>query len=239
LNKAERHDLEWTPQQIRQFWDYHSSNPALVGQYFTGTVGRSLLRYVGKHIRIGTAVDVGCGGGHLMQYLMQGGHDVYGTDQSPVTVQRIIDQFEGKTHFKGATVGTRDLPDAAADTVFMVEVIEHLDERALNDALEEARRVIKPGGHLVLTTPNEENLEASKIMCPNCLAVFHQVQHVRSWSAGSLAQRISAEGFEARISRPIALTRYNGMLDAAYRQFYYLRRQGHRPNLIYIGTRLP
>ena len=60
LNQAERHDLEWTPQQVRQFWDYHSSNPALVGQYFAGMVGRSLLRYVGKHIRIGTAVDVGC-----------------------------------------------------------------------------------------------------------------------------------------------------------------------------------
>jgi 2-polyprenyl-3-methyl-5-hydroxy-6-metoxy-1,4-benzoquinol methylase len=237
LTQAERHDLEWSPQQVQRFWDYHSSNPALTGQYFAGSVGRSLLRIVGKYIRIGTAVDVGCGGGQLMGFLMQRGHNAYGADQSPVTVEGINRKFAGMRHFKGASVGTEALPDAVADTVFMVEVVEHLEDEALGHALEEARRLLRPGGHLVLTTPNEENLEASKIICPSCLAVFHQVQHVRSWSAASLAERLSAHGFEARLSKPMALTRYAGIFDAAYRLFYYLRRKGDRPNLIYIGTK--
>jgi 2-polyprenyl-3-methyl-5-hydroxy-6-metoxy-1,4-benzoquinol methylase len=200
-------------------------------------VGRSLLRYVGQRIRIGTAVDVGCGGGHLMQFLMQHGMDVYGADQSPISVEKVNAQFAGMTHFKGATVGTSDLPDAVADTVFMVEVVEHLDEAALTGALDEARRLLKPGGHLVLTTPNEENLDANKIMCPNCLAVFHQVQHVRSWSADALARRATVHGFECRTSEGTALTRYNGIVDAVYRFLYYLRHKGDRPNLIYIGTK--
>lgn len=237
MNEAGRHDLEWTPQQVRRFWDYHSSNPALVGQYFTGLMGRSLLRYVGRRVRIGTAVDVGCGRGHLMQFLMRCGTEVYGVDQSPVSVEKVNAQFAGMEHFKGATVGTHVLPDAVADTVFMVEVVEHLDEAALSDALDEARRLLKPGGHLVLTTPNEENLDASKIMCPNCLAVFHQVQHVRSWSADALARRVTAHGFECRSSEGTALTRYNGVFDAAYRFLYYLRHKGNRPNLIYVGTK--
>lgn len=237
MNEAKRHDLEWTPQRVRRFWDYHSSNPALTDTYFTGLMGRSLLRYVGRRIRIGTAVDVGCGHGHLMQFLMRRGTDVYGADQSPVSVERANAQFAGMAHFRGATVGTHALPDAVADTVFMVEVVEHLDDAALNDALDEARRLLKPGGHLVLTTPNEENLDASKIMCPDCGAVFHQVQHVRSWSADALARRVATHGFECRSSEGTALTRYNGIFDAAYRYLYYLRRKGNRPNLIYIGTK--
>ncbi len=232
-----RHDLEWTPDQVRDFWDYHSSNPALTDTYFTGMMGRSLLRYVASRVRIGTAVDVGCGHGHLMQFLMRRGADVYGADQSPVSVEKVNAQFAGMPHFKGATVGTRALPDTIADTVFMDEVVEHLNDAALNDALDEARRLLKPGGHLVLTTPNAENLDASKIMCPGCGAVFHQVQHVRSWSTVALASRVAAHGFDCRSSEGIALTRYDGAFDAAYRYLYYLRRQGNRPNLIYIGAK--
>ena len=89
MKEVQRHDVEWTPEQVRRFWDYHSGNPALTTQYFAASVGRSLLRYAEKHIRIGTTVDVGCGGGQFMKLLMQRGQDVYGADQSPVTVQRV------------------------------------------------------------------------------------------------------------------------------------------------------
>ena len=44
------------------------------------------------------------------------------------------------------------VPDAVADAVFSLDVIEHVpDEDAL---VEEALRVLKPGGRLVLTTPS-------------------------------------------------------------------------------------
>ena len=234
----ERHDLEWTPQQIRDFWDYYSGNPAVADQYFAGLMGRSLLDYVQRRIRIGTAVDVGCGRGHLLKLMMKRGSDVYGADQSPLSVEEVRSELAGMPQFKDVGVGTRGLPDAIADTVFMVEVVEHLNETALTDALEEARRLLKPGGHLVLTTPNEENLDQAKIMCPDCGAVFHQMQHVRSWSATSLAERLSTGGFRCLSSEGTALTPYSGILNVIYRSLYFLRHRGRRPNLIYIGAKV-
>ena len=109
----ERHDVEWTPQQIRDFWDYYSGNPALTGQYFAGLMGRSLLDYVQRRIRIGTAIDVGCGRGHLLKLLMTRGSDVYGADQSPVSVEEVRSELAGMPRFKDAVVGTRGLPAAA------------------------------------------------------------------------------------------------------------------------------
>jgi 2-polyprenyl-3-methyl-5-hydroxy-6-metoxy-1,4-benzoquinol methylase len=237
MNEAAPHEIEWTEQRVRRFWDYHGSNPHLTGQYFGGLMGRSLLDYVSKRIRIGTAVDVGCGRGHLIDLLMRRGSDVYGADQSPASVGLVEDQFRGEEHFKGATVGTEALPDGIADTVFMVEVVEHLSEDRLNEALDEAIRLLKHGGHLVLTTPNNENLDASKIMCPNCLTVFHRMQHVRAWSAEGLARRVASHGFHCKRSEGVALTPYSGVLDAAYRRLYLWRHKGARPSLIYIGIK--
>jgi len=237
MTKPQPREIHWTPERVLNFWDYHGSNPALTGQYFGGMMGRSLLDYVGRHITIRTAVDVGCGRGHLMQFLMQRGSDVYGSDQSPASIELICREFAGMPHFKGATVGTQALPDAIADTVFMVEVIEHLDDDTLDAALREAHRLLKPGGHLVLTTPNEEDLDASKIMCPNCHTVFHRMQHVRSWSAPGLSARVALNGFRTKRSEGVVLTPYSGLLDAIYRRLYLFRRRGHRPSLIYIGTK--
>lgn len=231
-------EIEWTAEQVRSFWDYHGSNEARTAQYFGAQMGRSLLDYVAKRINIGTAIDVGCGRGHLLQYLMQRGHDVYGSDQSPASIDLICSQLTGAPHFKGASVGTQGLPDGVADTLFMMEVVEHLNDEALDRALNEAHRLLKRGGHLVLTTPNQEDLDATKIMCPNCMTVFHQMQHVRSWSADTLAARVAAHGFRCRSSEGEALTPYSGLLNAAYRRLYLMRHKGARPSLIYIGTKV-
>ncbi len=57
------------------------------------------------------------------------------------------------------------------------------------------RGLLAPGGWLVCTTPNDENLEAAMVFCPASGKIFHPMQHVRSWTAGSLAARMAAEGF--------------------------------------------
>jgi SAM-dependent methyltransferase len=44
------------------------------------------------------------------------------------------------------------LPDGVADLVFALEIVEHLVDPA--HLFDEARRLLKPGGALVITTPN-------------------------------------------------------------------------------------
>jgi SAM-dependent methyltransferase len=234
------HDIDWTPERVSRFWDYYSSNPQMADSYFAKMVGRSLLKFVGKRIKIGTAVDIGCGPGDLIGMLIAAGHPTYGVDSSPASLAKVHDRFSGQTNFRGAVTNDRgkfDLPNEAADSAFMLEVVEHMDDAALRGALAEAHRILKPGGHLVLTTPNDENLEASRVMCPECGSIFHRVQHVRAWSADSLRMAVEPSGFRAIASVPTTLSPYGGPLGLAY-QWAYPKLRGRTPHLVYIGRKV-
>ena len=232
------HEIEWTPERVKRFWDFYSSNPAMADSYFARMVGPSLLSYVGKRIKIGTAVDIGCGPGDLIGLLTQRGHDAYGVDSSPASIAQVEERFAGTPHFKGTAMndGTIDLPDGTADTAFMVEVVEHMDDEALGGALSEAKRILRPGGHLVLTTPNEENLDASRTMCPECGGIYHRIQHVRSWSSRTLSDYVARFGFDSVSCRGTVLSPYSGPLGLLYKTAYPMVR-GRKPHLIYIGRK--
>lgn len=233
------HPIDWSAQRIRRFWNYYSTNPAMEEVYFAKMVGRSLVNYVSKRIAIGTAADIGCGRGDLMDVLINRGHDVYGVDQSAASIEEVQKRFAGKPHFKSAVLVERriDLPDETVDTGFLIEVVEHLSDDALIIALRQAHRIIRPGGHLVLTTPNEEDLRASETMCPECGSIFHRVQHVRAWSAKSLSDHVRLLGFEAISAEGTVLAPYTGPLGIAYGIAYRAVRK-RKPHLIYIGRRV-
>jgi len=81
------------------------------------------------------------------------------------------------------------------DAVFLLEVIEHLDDQWLDTTLKQARALLKENGLLVVTTPNEERLEDSMVYCPVSNVIFHRWQHMRSWSSTTLLNCLSAQGF--------------------------------------------
>lgn len=232
----EPHKIDWTPEYVRRFWDNYSSNPSLEDTYFAKSVGRHLIDYVSRRIRIGTAVDFGCGRGDLIGYLLAR-HYCYGVDQSPESVATVNQRFGDDPKFKGAYVDSLDIAKGSADTAFLVEVVEHLDDASLEGLLSGAHRVLKSGGHLVVTTPNEEDLRKSEVMCPNCGCAFHNMQHVRSWSAESLSAYLKQFGFHGTARRTM-LSRRNGFGRFAHMT---LHRTLRRPNgqLIYIGTAVP
>ena len=96
-------------------------------------------------------------------------------------------------------MGTLDhtpLADGEAGAVFLIEVLEHLSPEFSTRAVSEMRRVLRPAGHLILTVPNEEDLGAQAVACPDCGRVFHHMQHVQSFSRQSLARLLQAAGFE-------------------------------------------
>jgi SAM-dependent methyltransferase len=235
---VQQHEVEWTPEQVKRFWDFYSTNPGAEDSYFAKMVGPALLKLVRKHIKIGTALDLGCGPGELMAFLVAAGHDTYGVDSSPASIEKVARRFENVPHFRGAARvdGTIDLADAIADTAFMIEVVEHMNDEALAAALSEARRVLRPGGHIVITTPNEENLDASRTMCPECGGTFHRVQHVRSWSSRTLSACLERHGFLTVISAGTVLSTYKPPLAWLYRAAYPILR-GRKPHLVYIGKK--
>jgi ubiquinone/menaquinone biosynthesis C-methylase UbiE len=102
-------------------------------------------------------LDAGCGRGETILACARGGAEVAGIDYSPAAVELTR---EALGDFPGAEVRVGDvtaLPwaDATFDRVQFSDVIEHLDPEQTAPALRELRRVLTPGGYLVVhTAPN-------------------------------------------------------------------------------------
>lgn len=89
-----------------------------------------------------TALDVGARAGVQTAWLRERGYVVTPIDYEPVTNECLQVDANQRLPFD----------DASFDLVWCSEVIEHLNDPAFS--LGELRRVTKPGGLLVLTTPN-------------------------------------------------------------------------------------
>jgi len=88
------------------------------------------------------ALDVGARAGVQTEWLRQRGYVVTPVDYEPVTDECLHVDANQRLPFD----------DGSFDLVWCSEVIEHLQDPAFS--LAELRRVTKPGGLLVLTTPN-------------------------------------------------------------------------------------
>src|SRR5690606_13056890 len=118
-------------------------------------VARDVIRdLAGTHVGGLRVLDVGCGDGVFLDRLAQ---DLDRRDAAYVGVDYSEHQLAKAAalpyDFHKCDLGSGiPFPDATFDVVHAAEVIEHL----LNPDLlvDEAARVLKPGGHVVITTPN-------------------------------------------------------------------------------------
>lgn len=116
-----------------------------------------MLRDV-RELHRGSALDIGCGSGVYMEELLAMGFDVTGVDLSAEMLATCRKRFEGRdnVHLCQADVEHLPFPDGQFDLVVCVGVLGYLlsDEQALA----EIRRVIKPGGFLLLNLTNMYSL---------------------------------------------------------------------------------
>ncbi|MCZ6777484.1 MAG: class I SAM-dependent methyltransferase [Acidobacteria bacterium] len=84
-----------------------------------------------------------------------------------------------------ADVTMLPLRDACADLVFVLDVLEHLDDDAL--ALREARRILVPGGLLLVTVPAWPFLWSEH---------DEALEHRRRYRRADLLERLRGAGFE-------------------------------------------
>ncbi len=147
-----------------------------------GTSGDHIYRAVaaavsGKAVG-GRLLDVGCGTGVLWTYLRDQFAEYVGADAVR------YDGFPSKHEFHLIDLDSGRVPvaDAFADVVVAVEVIEHLENP--RQFARELTRLTKPGGWLVVTTPNQLSL-LSKLT----LALFNEFNAFR---AGSYPAHLTA-----------------------------------------------
>lgn len=114
---------------------------------------RRLIRFLAPlsaYRSSGRLLEVGCGGGLLLEVAREEGWRTYGTEISP-TCSALLKPRMGDRFFQGELSQT---PFAAGsfDVVIMMEVIEHLVDPSTY--LRAAHRLLRPGGALAVTTPN-------------------------------------------------------------------------------------
>jgi 2-polyprenyl-3-methyl-5-hydroxy-6-metoxy-1,4-benzoquinol methylase len=122
-----------------------------------GTSSTAIYRMVaravdGRHTGRGVLLDVGCGTGNLWTYLGHRFDHYLGADAVH------YDGFPPEGEFCPVDLNEQHLPlaDAAADVVAAVETIEHLENpRAF---CRELVRLARPGGWVLVTTPNQLSL---------------------------------------------------------------------------------
>ena len=107
------------------------------------------------HPQPGVLVDVGTGNGLLMILAKRRGWQAIGIDVSESRA-RVCQQNFG-LDVRAGTLETVHLPADSADAVAMRHVLEHVEDPI--GLLSECRRVLRPGGILLVEVPNPESIE--------------------------------------------------------------------------------
>ncbi|GGZ51837.1 hypothetical protein GCM10010344_17330 [Streptomyces bluensis] len=156
-----------------------------------------------------TVLDVGCGDGTAAATAAPflAGHRIVGVDWSQDALRRARARLPYPVRGE-LTDGGLPFASAVADAVLFSEVIEHLVDP--DAALDEIRRVLRPGGHLMLSTPNLAAWYNRALLLAGVQPVFSEVSlraihgrpgkevvgHLRLYTARALREFVAASGFE-------------------------------------------
>jgi SAM-dependent methyltransferase len=136
--------------------DLEQQQADLAGVQLSDFRAANLFAWVASRIPVGGRVlDVGCGAGGLVAYLLEAGFDARGIDTSEATVRAARGFLSSRgLDPERINVGfTSDLIDAGeqTDTVVCMDCLEHVeDDQTLFDELVSLTR---PGGTLIVTVP--------------------------------------------------------------------------------------
>jgi ubiquinone/menaquinone biosynthesis C-methylase UbiE len=130
-----------------------------------------------------TLLDCGCGTGANVAWLAEYG-DVYGFDLTwnGLALGRRL----GRSRLVRASIDAMPFPSASMDVATSFDVFQVLPDAVEREAIKELRRVLKPGGHLIL------NVAALEMLRGHHAALS---QEVRRYTPGSVRQLVEGAGF--------------------------------------------
>ena len=160
-----------------ELWELAPADPGPPPEHL-----REFVRSLG---RVDRALDLGCGDGRLSAELDAA--ELIGADVSGVALARARARLPDARLVELDPDAPLPLEDGEFDLVLLAETLEHVRDVQL--LLSEARRVLRPGGTLAVTTPATGPL----MRPPHPLS-----PHLRFLTGRSLARLLDELGFEVR-----------------------------------------
>jgi len=106
------------------------------------------------------ALDIGCGRGEWLELLKENGIHSQGIDFNEGMLKACHDIGLDVTQGDGIAY-LKEEADESLMVISAFHVVEHISFEALQTLVEEALRVLKPGGILIMETPNPENIKVA------------------------------------------------------------------------------
>ena len=111
---------------------------------------RHLLNRFAERVRDrGLVADLGCGPGHVARYLHERGVRMLGIDLAPRMIEWAR-KLSPEIEFRVGDMRALELPDGALAGIVAFYSLIHIDEREMMPTLRELRRVLAPGGLLLI-----------------------------------------------------------------------------------------
>ncbi|WP_029433350.1 trans-aconitate 2-methyltransferase [Blastococcus sp. URHD0036] len=151
-----------------------------------GSVHAGDLEFIAGHLggTAGPVLDLGCGPGHLTGFLHSLGADVSGVDLVPEFVAHARAAHPA-VRFEVGSLMDLERADGSVAGVLAWFCLIHLDPRELDGALAAIRRLLAPGGTLVLGMFEGAAVEPFD----------HKVLTAHRWPADELSDRLAGSGF--------------------------------------------
>lgn len=131
---------------------YNSRNPLV--RFVCNQRLKKIIKIIPKKEGL-KILDAGCGEGQLLLKLSkvrERKRELYGADITPVAVESAKEKVGG-VNFSLQNLKNLNYEDGFFNVVICTEVIEHITD--YHEAIKELKRVLKRGGLLIITFPNE------------------------------------------------------------------------------------
>ncbi len=216
--RRERHGVVWTlahcldcglyftdplptRDQMAQFYsgDYHAElrRPGAAEKEF-GAKFRRYLAWIASYLPSGRCLDVGCATGLFPHMLRQKGYEAEGLELNPASAAW------GARHYGvpvrcGKLEGAGDNP-GAYDLISMTDVVEHTADPL--EQLRLARRLLRPGGYVLVTFPDIASIESryyrtlSRLLRRDVWLTCSAPYHTWEFTPATAARCFALAGFE-------------------------------------------
>jgi SAM-dependent methyltransferase len=184
-------------------------------------IGARHVRFLSLGLTPGSRVlDVGCGRGVVLGALADRGFEVHGVEMSPAAARGVDPRARVRI---APSLREAKYPSSHFDQVLIWHVLEHLERP--RESLEEVRRILRPGGRLLVAVPNFSSRQAQW----SGPAWFHLdlPRHLYHFPLAALRRLIDETGFEPISDHHFSL-RQNpfGWVQSALNRVAWLPRNG-------------